>query len=464
MSATAATTFDSLREALRGRVVTPQDTDYDEVRSIYNAMIDRRPAAIARCAGAADVRTTLAFARETGIDLAVRGGGHSGPGLCLVDGGLTLDLSPMRWVRVDPETETAQVGGGAELADLDHETHAFGLGVPAGIMSTTGVGGLTLGGGHGHLTRAYGLTIDSLIAADVVLADGTLVTATDKEHPDLLWALRGGGGNFGVVTSFTFRLRPVHTVGVAVTVWPVDRTAEVLRWYREFLPAAPESLNGFFAVLTVPPGPPFPEPIHGQKMCAVIWCYTGDPEPGRLEDVLSVVNEPAPPAFHFTTPMPYPALQTLFDGLMPKGLQWYWRGDFFDGIPDDAVAVHERYAHTLPTPLDNAPLPRGRGRPPGRPRRHGLGLPGRRLVRRHRRHRPRPRQRRPHPPVVRRLLDRPAPALHGRLVRQLPRRVRGPRTRPLHLPGQLRPPDHDQTRLRPGQLLPRHPEHPPSAA
>ncbi|MDI2128512.1 FAD-binding oxidoreductase [Yinghuangia seranimata] len=345
-----------LRERLRGTVLGPQDPGYDESRGIYNAMIDRRPAAIAQCVDAADVRATLAFAQETGVELAVRGGGHSGPGLCLVDDGLTLDLSPMRWARVDPATSTVQVGGGSQLGDVDHATHGFGLAMPAGIMSTTGVGGLTLGGGHGHLTRKYGLTIDNLLAADVVLADGTFVTATEKDHPDLFWALRGGGGNFGVVTSFTFRLHPVDTVGVAVTLWPVERTSEVLRWYREFLPAAADDLNGFFALLVVPPGPPFPEPIHGRKMCGVVWCYTGDMDAAPLEDVLSAVNEPGPPAFHFTTPMPYPALQSLFDELIPKGLQWYWRGDFFDGIPDAAVEVHQRYGEALPTDLSTMHL------------------------------------------------------------------------------------------------------------
>ncbi|MDF3303083.1 FAD-binding oxidoreductase [Streptomyces tropicalis] len=356
MSDIDATTFDSLRAAVRGRVVTPRDADYDETRSVYNAMIDRRPAAVARCTGVADVRATVAFAQDTGVDLAVRGGGHSGPGLCLIDGGLTLDLSPMRWVRVDPQAATAQVGGGSLQGDLDHETHAFGRGVPAGIVSTTGLGGLTLGGGHGYLTRTYGLTIDSLVAADVVLADGRLVTASEEDHPDLFWALRGGGGNFGVVTSFTYRLHPVHTVGVAVTLWPIERTGEVLRWYREFLPAAPEDLTGFFAILVVPPGPPFPEAVHGQKVCGVVWCCTGDPGAGRLEEVRSAVNDPAPPAFHFTSPMPYPALQTMFDQLLPKGLQWYWRGDFFDTISDDAVAVHERYGRGIPTDLSTMHL------------------------------------------------------------------------------------------------------------
>ncbi|MFE0515074.1 FAD-binding oxidoreductase [Streptomyces sp. NPDC058964] len=345
------TAVGSLREALRGPVITPQDPGYDEARSIYNAMIDRRPAAFAQCVDVADVQAAISFARDTGADLAVRGGGHSGPGLCLVDDGLVLDLSPMRWVRVAPEATTVQVGGGSQLGDLDHATHAFGRAVPAGIMSTTGVGGLTLGGGHGYLTRKYGLTIDSLVSADVVLADGSCVTASADDHPDLFWALRGGGGNFGVVTSFTFRLHPAHTVGVAVTVWPVDRTPEVLRWYREFMPSAPEDLYGFFAVLAVPPGPPFPEPIHGHKVCGVVWCYTGDLAADRLEEVLAVVNDPAPPAFHFTTPMPYPGLQSMFDTLIPKGLQWYWRGDFFDAVSDGAIDVHHKYAENLPTDL-----------------------------------------------------------------------------------------------------------------
>jgi FAD/FMN-containing dehydrogenase len=350
------TALETLREALRGPVLATSDPGYDEARSIYNAMIDRRPAAIAQCVDAADVKATISFAKDTGVELAVRGGGHSGPALCLLDDGLVLDLSPMRWVRAVPEARTVQVGGGSELGDVDHATHAFGLAVPAGVMSTTGVGGLTLGGGHGHLTRKYGLTIDSLQSADVVLADGSFVTASEKDHPDLFWALRGGGGNFGVVTSFTFRLHPVDTVGVAVTAWPIDRTPEVLRWYREFLPAAPQDLTGFFAVLVVPPGPPFPDPIHGQKMCGVVWCYTGDLEANRLEEVFATVNKPAPPAFHFGTPMPYPALQTMFDELIPNGLQWYWRGDFFDTLPDTALEVHERYGQVIPTDLSTLHL------------------------------------------------------------------------------------------------------------
>ncbi|MFR9755554.1 FAD-binding oxidoreductase [Streptomyces sp. TR06-5] len=344
-----APAVESLRNALRGPVITPHDPTYDEARTIYNAMIDRHPAALVRCADAGDVMAAVDRVRDNGLELAVMGGGHSGPGLCLVDGGVTLDLSPMRWVRVDPEQRTAYVGGGSLIGDLDHATASFGLAVPAGIVSTTGVGGLTLGGGHGYLTRKYGLTVDNLLSADVVLADGSFVTASATEHPDLFWALRGGGGNFGVVTAFTFRLHPVDTVGVAITLWPVDRTPDVVSWYREFLPQAPEDVYGFFAELVVPPGPPFPEELHGRKMCAMVGCWTGDAD--RLEETFSVVNEAGPPAFHFTAPMPYAALQSHFDALIPPGLQWYWRGDFFDDIPDAAAEVHRRYGEGIPTDL-----------------------------------------------------------------------------------------------------------------
>ncbi|WOX23770.1 FAD-binding oxidoreductase [Streptomyces solicathayae] len=347
------TALDTLREALRGEVIGPQDEGYDEARSIYNAMVDKRPAAIVRAADTTDVRATVRFARDTGVEFGVQGGGHSGAGLGLIDGGLTLDLSGgLRWVHVDPASRTARVGGGAQLGDLDHEAHGFGLATPAGIMSTTGVGGLTLGGGHGHLTRAYGLTVDNLLAADVVLSDGSFVTASQEEHPELFWALRGGGGNFGVVTSFTFRMHPVDTVGLGVTVWLPEQMSEVARWYREFLPAAPRDLNGFLATLVVPPEPPFPEELHGRKVFGVVWCYTGEnPDEDRLTDVFAEVNEPAPPAFHFATPIPYPALQSLNDHLIPKGLQWYWRGDFFDRITDESIDVHAAYLDSMPTEL-----------------------------------------------------------------------------------------------------------------
>ncbi|WP_329455625.1 FAD-binding oxidoreductase [Streptomyces sp. NBC_01497] len=348
------TTLEEMRTGLRGPVTGPDDPDYARQRAVHNAMIDRRPAAILRCSDAGDVKDAIRFVREHGLRTTVRGGGHSGAGLSVADDAVVLDLAPMRFAQVDPAKRTATVGGGSLLGDLDHATHAFGLATPAGIQSTTGVGGLTLGGGHGHLTRKYGLTSDNLLEADVVLADGSFVTANEREHPDLFWALRGGGGNFGVATSFTFRLHPVDTVGVAMTLWPIERTPDVLRWYREFLPRAAEDLSGFFAVLRVPPAPPFPEEIHGRRMCGVIWCWTGDL--GDLDDAVGAVREAGTPAFHFTTPMPYPALQSMFDPLLAPGMQWYWRGAFFDRITDEAIDVHQRYGNDIPTPLSTMHL------------------------------------------------------------------------------------------------------------
>jgi FAD/FMN-containing dehydrogenase len=349
-----SSTLNAMRAALPGTVTGPADPGYGTARRIYNAMIDRHPAAIVSCGDVGQVAATVAFARDHGLELAVRGGGHSGPGLCLVDDGITLDLSPMRAVQVDPDARIARVGGGALLSDLDRATHEFGLATPAGIVSTTGVGGLTLGGGHGYLTRRYGLTVDNLLSAEVVLADGRVVTADEQHEPELFWALRGGGGNFGVVTAFTYRLHPVDTVGMGVTLWPVERTRDVLAWYREYLPAASDDVYGFFAVLVVPPAPPFPPSTHGHRMCAVVWCLTGDLAP--LNGTLDVVNQPATPAFHFTSPMPYPDLQQMFDGLIPPGLQWYWRGDFFDRIDDELLDVHRRYGESIPTALSTMHL------------------------------------------------------------------------------------------------------------
>src|SRR5688500_270919 len=260
---------------LRGPLFQPGDPAYDEARKVYNGMIDKRPALIARCVDAGDVITAVNFAREHGVLLAVRGGGHNGPGLGTCDGGLVIDLSGMKGVRVDPANRTARVGGGCVWGDVDHATHAFGLATPSGILSTTGVGGLTLGGGVGHLSRTCGLAIDNLLEADVVLADGSFVTASSSQHEDLFWALRGGGGNFGIVTSFLFRLHPIDTVYAGPMLWHMDKAEEVLRWYREFIPAAPDEMNGWFAFVTVPPVAPFPEELHGEIMCGVVWCYAG---------------------------------------------------------------------------------------------------------------------------------------------------------------------------------------------
>jgi FAD/FMN-containing dehydrogenase len=230
---------------------------------------------------------------------------------------------------------------------VDHATHAFGLAMPSGTISTTGVGGLTLGGGVGHLTRKCGLTIDNLLAADLVLADGRLVTASPEEHPDLFWAIRGGGGNFGVVTSFLFRLHPISTVYAGPTLWSLEKAADVMRWYREFLPKAPDNLNGFLAFLVVPPAPPFPVHLHHQKMCGVVWCYTGALD--KAESVFNPVRGFGPPAFEHLAPMPHPALQSMFDPLYPPGLQWYWRADFVNDLSDKAIALHVKYGSEIPT-------------------------------------------------------------------------------------------------------------------
>jgi FAD/FMN-containing dehydrogenase len=336
-----------LRSRLRGDVITPDDSRYDEARALYNAMIDKRPAAIARCVNNEDVSAAVGFAREVGLELAIRSGGHNGAGLGTVDDGLVIDLAQMNAVFVDAPARMARVGGGTTLKTVDAATHEHGLAAPFGIIATTGVGGLTLGGGIGHLTRKCGLSIDNLVTAEVVLADGSVVTADAERNPDLFWALRGGGGNFGVVTSFSFRLHPVSTVWAGPTLYPLDQSAAVLRWYREFVPSAPEDLNGFFAFITVPPSPMFPEHLHLHKMAAVVWCYAG-PDEGA-EEALRPVREAITPALDGIGQMPFPMLQGVFDELYPPGLQWYWRADFVDEIADGAVEHHVEFAEKLPT-------------------------------------------------------------------------------------------------------------------
>lgn len=343
---TLTITTGELGGRLGGELILPDDPRYDDARALYNAMIDKRPAVIARCGSAADVAAAIEFARQSGMAIAVRGGGHSGAGFGSVDGGVVIDLSPMNRVDVNPGARTARVQGGATWGEVDAAAHAFGLATPAGVISTMGVGGLTLGGGHGYLSRKHGLTIDNLLEAEVVLADGRVVTASESQHPDLFWALRGGGGNFGVVTSFTFRLHPVHTVICGPTVWPASATADILGWFRDFIPAQDEDLYGFFATMTVPPRPPFPQALHMKKACAVVWCYTGDPT--RAGEAFAPVRQ-MEPAFEGLGEVPYPALQSTFDGLYPKGLQWYWRGDFFRTIADGAIEAHARFAERIPT-------------------------------------------------------------------------------------------------------------------
>ena len=331
-----------------GRLIGPEDGDYEQARSVYNAMIDRRPALIARCADAQDVARAVAFARAHELALAIRGGAHNGAGLGTCDDGVVIDLSLLKRIEVDAVNGTVRVGGGCTWGEVDRATGEHGLATPSGIISTTGVGGLTLGGGLGHLTRRFGLTIDNLLEAELVLASGESVRASADDHPDLFWAIRGGGGNFGVVTSFLFRTHEVGTIFGGPTFWPVEQSREVLSAYREFMPAAPRELNGFFAFHTVPPAPPFPEAIHLRSVCGVVWCYVGSEADARaaMAPLLEAVPEPL---MHGVQSMPHAMLQTAFDGLYPPGDQWYWRADFVREIPDEAVELHARFGSQMPS-------------------------------------------------------------------------------------------------------------------
>jgi FAD/FMN-containing dehydrogenase len=341
---------DSVKEFksnLRGSVIEPGDKGYDEARKVYNGMIHKRPRLIARCADVADVIRSVNFARDQDLLLAIRSGGHNAGGLGICDDGLIIDLASIKYTRVDPTARTVTVGGGCTWGDVDHATHVFGLATPSGIISTTGVGGLTLGGGIGHLTRKCGLTIDNLISADVVLADGKFVKANADENSDLYWALRGGGGNFGVVTSLTFKLHPVDMIYGGPMLYELSETGDVMKWYRDLIPTAPDDLSGFFAFLTVPPAPPFPDHLHMKKMCGVVWAYAGPA--AKAEEIFKPIRGFKKPALDFVGPIPQPALQTMFDALYPPGLQWYWRADFVNEISDDAIAQHVRFGNALPS-------------------------------------------------------------------------------------------------------------------
>lgn len=327
---------------LQGHLVTPDQADYDDARSLFNAMIDKRPALIAYCASTGDVQTAVEFGQRFGLDTAIRGGGHSAPGLSLIDDGLVIDLSLMKNIEVDPDARRVRVQTGCCWGEVDRATHAHGLATVSGIISTTGVPGLTLAGGHGYLTRKYGLTVDNLRGAEVVLADGSVVRASANENADLLWALRGGGGNFGVVTEMEFQLHPVHTVIAGPMFWSLDDVDSTLRWYREWLPQAPRDTYAFYAVGRVPPADPFPPEVQGRHMCGLLWCHLGTEEDARPS--LEAARQAAPPIFEHVGPMPYPALQSTFDAFYPPGLQAYWKGDLFRELSDEAVAQHVRFA------------------------------------------------------------------------------------------------------------------------
>jgi FAD/FMN-containing dehydrogenase len=355
----ATSALEGLTSAVKGRVVERGDSGYDEARALYNAMIDKHPAAIAYCVDDVDVAAAIKFGRERGLRIAVRSGGHNGAGLASVDDGLVIDLSSMNNIAVDPSAGMVRVQGGAKLGEVDNATHEHGFAVPAGIIATTGVGGLTLGGGVGHLSRGGGLTIDNLVAATVVLADGSIVQTDAERDPDLFWAIRGGGGNFGVVTSFSFRGHPVSTVQAGPVLYDIGDAAELISWYRDFMPAQPEELNGFFAFLSIPPGPPFPEELHLRKVCGVVWCYNGEDDSPALKAARSWGT----PLLDGIAPLPLPAWNSAFDPVYPAGDQWYWRGEFVREIPDAAIEQHVAFGEAMPTwkstmhlyPIDGAP-------------------------------------------------------------------------------------------------------------
>ena len=340
---------------LRGPVIARSHPEYEEARKLYNAMIDKRPLVIARCIDAADVMTAVNFGRDNKLPIAVRGGGHNGPGFGSVDDGLVIDLSMMKGVRVDPARRTVRVGAGCVTGDVDHATNAFGQAVPFGVVSTTGVSGLTLSGGHGYLSRQYGLAVDNLLEADVVLAEGRFVTASEAENADLFWALRGGGGNFGVVTSFLFRTSPANIVYGGPIIFDLADAVAVMRWYRQFQPNAPHEFYMFLGLQTVPPGDPFPQEHWGRKMCVLVVCHNGPI--ADAEKAVNAVRAALPkPIIDWAQPMPYPVLQALFDPLLPKGLQWYWKGDFVNSLPDAAIDAHVAHAAKVPSPISGMHL------------------------------------------------------------------------------------------------------------
>ncbi|MFJ9947533.1 FAD-binding oxidoreductase [Kitasatospora sp. NPDC091207] len=338
---------DGLRERVRGAVITPADEGYEQARRVYNGMVDRRPAAVVRVANTGDVMAAVDFARENALELAVRGGAHSAPGYGTCDDGLVIDFADRRGVRIDPVGRTARCEGGVTWGDLNDAGYAFGLGVTGGIISTTGIAGLTLNGGFGHLARGLGLSCDNLLSADVVTADGRFRTVSAEQEPDLFWALRGGGGNFGVVTSFEYRLSPVKDVVAGPFVYELEHAAEVLRFYREYVREAPEQLGLFPGFHLAPPLPFIPEDRVGDPFILLVPCWSGPPE--RAEAVLAPLRDAAPVVAEGVGPVPYPAFGAAFDPLLPPGLQQYWKGVFASELTDGAIAVHTEHGPLVPT-------------------------------------------------------------------------------------------------------------------
>ncbi|HSS92622.1 MAG TPA: FAD-binding oxidoreductase [Candidatus Dormibacteraeota bacterium] len=342
----ATITFDTLRQQIRGDVITAKDAGYDEARAVRNAMIDRRPAVVTRPVNAGDVMAAVNFARESHLPLAIRGGGHSVPGFGTCDDGVVIDLSRMRGVRVNPEKKTARAEGGATWGDFNAATNAFGLATTGGIISTTGVAGLTLGGGIGYLARGFGLSLDNLKSADVVTADGRFVVASENENQDLFWAIRGGGGNFGVVTSFEFRLHPVKDIYGGPMFFELKYAGDLLRFFREYIASAPQAMGAFPAFQIAPPLPFIPENRHGDTFALMVACWSGPIAEG--EKALKPFHDVAPVVAELVGPMPYPALNSAFDGLYPPDLQHYWKANFVKELTDDAIAAHVEHGAKVP--------------------------------------------------------------------------------------------------------------------
>src|SRR6478609_9283237 len=332
--------IERFQAAFRGEVIQPGDSGYETARKIWNASIDKRPGVIARCSGVADVVAAVNFARENELRIAVRGGGHNVSGKALCDDGIVIDLSGMKGIHVDAENHTARVEGGATLGDVDRETHVFGLAVPAGIISKTGIAGLTLGGGVGWLVRKYGLTCDNVISFEIVTADGAVRRVSADEHPDLFWALRGGGGNFGVVTSFEFKLHPVSTVLGGMVVYPRERATELLKFFRDFTADAPDELGTYFGLINTPDGTP---------VTAFLTCYNGDLATG--EKVLAPMRRAGSPLMDVIAPIPFPQMQTLLDAAVPDGSQNYWKSAFLKDLNDDAIDTIVEHANQATSPM-----------------------------------------------------------------------------------------------------------------
>jgi FAD/FMN-containing dehydrogenase len=342
----AKPSIEGLREQVRAPVITADDRGYDEARAVQNGMFDRRPKVIVRAEQVADVIAAVTFARESGLDLSIRGGGHSAPGFGTNDGGLVIDLSLMRHVQVDPGARIARAAGGATWGDFNYATHAFGLATTGGIVSATGIAGLTLGGGIGYLSRGYGLTCDNLVSADVVLADGSFVRASADENSDLFWALRGGGGNFGVVTSFEYRVHPVSDVYVGIFFYEIDQTRNLLRFFRDFIKDAPREFGGFPAFQVAPPLPFVPEDRHGDTFCVAVVHWAGALDEG--EQAMKPFRDLAPPVGQMEGPMPYPWLNGAFDEIFPKGMRMYWKGNFVTELTDEAIEAHAEHGPKVP--------------------------------------------------------------------------------------------------------------------